>query len=187
MGQILNQAIALTGGSSATTQVLYNLAGVVTGESTFTYNQNANRLSVREIRLQGGQIDMVSDGTPMTNYISMGDSASPYVGFLGWAGAPDGIILGSVRGDCAWSNAFGRILFSTDWGDTIAAAIDDGDIVAFNTIRLKGYTVVTLPAGTQGDMAYVTDALAPAWNAPLVGGGAVVCKAFFNGAAWVAG
>ena len=56
------------------------------------------------------------------------------------------------------------------------------------TVRLPGYTVATLPAaGTAGRMAYVTDALAPAWNVAAVGGGAVVCKVFDNGAAWVAG
>ena len=52
--------------------------------------------------------------------------------------------------------------------------------------RLKGYTVATLPAGTQGDTAFVTDALAPAFLTALVGGGAVVTPAFFDGAAWVA-
>jgi hypothetical protein len=29
--------------------------------------------------------------------------------------------------------------------------------LATGVIRLKGYTVATLPAGTQGDMAFVTD------------------------------
>lgn len=53
-------------------------------------------------------------------------------------------------------------------------------------VRLAGYTVGTLPAGVIGDTAYVTDALAPTWGAVLVGGGAIVTRAFFNGAAWVA-
>lgn len=53
------------------------------------------------------------------------------------------------------------------------------------TIRLKGYTVATLPAGTVGDAAYVTDALAPTFLATVVGGGAVVTPVFFNGSNWV--
>ena len=59
----------------------------------------------------------------------------------------------------------------------------------FVPIQLMGYTVAGLAALTpnQGWEVYVTDALAPAWNVALVGGGAVVCKAFYNGAAWVAG
>lgn len=52
-------------------------------------------------------------------------------------------------------------------------------------VRLKNYTVATLPAGTQGDTAFVTDALAPAFLTAVVGGGAVVAPVFYNGAAWV--
>jgi hypothetical protein len=48
-----------------------------------------------------------------------------------------------------------------------------------------GYTVATLPAGITGMRAYVTDATAPAYNAALVGGGAVKVPVFYNGAAWV--
>lgn len=54
----------------------------------------------------------------------------------------------------------------------------------------KAYTVATLPkAGPslQGARAHVTDAKAPSFLAPLVGGGATVCPAFCNGAEWVAG
>jgi len=49
----------------------------------------------------------------------------------------------------------------------------------------KGYTVSTLPAGTTGAIAHVTDALAPTYLATLVGGGAVKTLAFYNGANWV--
>jgi len=50
------------------------------------------------------------------------------------------------------------------------------------------YTVATLPAaGTQGRRAWVTNALAPAFLAAPVGGGAVVCPVFDNGTAWVVG
>jgi len=41
------------------------------------------------------------------------------------------------------------------------------------TPRTTGFTVATLPAGTVGMGAYVTDALAPTYNAVIVGGGAV--------------
>lgn len=50
------------------------------------------------------------------------------------------------------------------------------------------YTVATLPvAGTQGRRAWVTDALAPAFGAAVVGGDAVVIPVFDNGAAWIVG
>ena len=50
------------------------------------------------------------------------------------------------------------------------------------------YTVATLPAaGTQGRRSWVTNALAPTFLSAPVGGGAVVCPVFDNGAAWVVG
>ena len=62
-----------------------------------------------------------------------------------------------------------------------------GAVTFASTAKLNGYTVATLPtAGTAGRMAYVTDALAPSYNAVLVGGGAVVIPVFDNGTAWVA-
>jgi hypothetical protein len=52
-----------------------------------------------------------------------------------------------------------------------------------------GFTVATLPAGLPiafvGARTYVTDALAPAFGAPVAGGGAVTIPVFFDGAAWI--
>ena len=64
-----------------------------------------------------------------------------------------------------------------------------GTTIVLNApIQLAAYTVATLPAaGTAGRRAYVTDALAPTFLTALTGGGAVVCPAFDNGTAWVAG
>lgn len=64
-------------------------------------------------------------------------------------------------------------------------AANFSSIVSNGKVRLKGYTVSTLPAGTQGDTAYVTDALAPTFLATIVGGGAVVTPVFYNGTNWV--
>jgi len=47
------------------------------------------------------------------------------------------------------------------------------------------YTVATLPSGTVGDRASVTDATTPTYLGTLTGGGAVVCPVFYNGSAWV--
>lgn len=51
--------------------------------------------------------------------------------------------------------------------------------------RLKGYFVSTLPAGNQGDIAFVTDAVAPTFLVAATGGGAVVSPVFFDGTNWV--
>jgi len=52
-------------------------------------------------------------------------------------------------------------------------------------VRLKSYTVAGPPADTQGDLAFVTDANAPTYNATVAGGGAVVIPVFYNGTNWV--
>lgn len=55
-----------------------------------------------------------------------------------------------------------------------------------SVLKLKAYTVGTLPVGTVGDMAYVTDALAPTYNVTVVGGGAIRIPVFYNGTNWTA-
>jgi len=62
-----------------------------------------------------------------------------------------------------------------------------GNVTVKAALKTGSYTVATLPAGTTGMRVHVTDALAPAFLTALVGGGAVVCPAFYNGTAWVAG
>jgi hypothetical protein len=54
-----------------------------------------------------------------------------------------------------------------------------------SVVRLAGYTVATLPAGSIGDRAYVTDANAPTWNGALTGGGTVSVPVFRNATGWV--
>jgi hypothetical protein len=64
---------------------------------------------------------------------------------------------------------------------------DDGIIIgagATATLRLKGYTVATLPAGVAGEEAYVNDALAPVLGNNVVGGGAAYAKVWYNNANW---
>lgn len=73
-----------------------------------------------------------------------------------------------------------RLADDSDYADLSAARL-----IANNVVRLKGYTVATLPAGTQGDTAFVTDALAPAYMVAVVGGGAVVTPVFYNGTTWL--
>ena len=75
-------------------------------------------------------------------------------------------------------------------GSNIAVATSTGlavtgAISATTTIKTGGYTVATLPAGTVGMRAYVTDATAPTYNGALTGGGAVTVPVFYNGTAWV--
>jgi len=72
----------------------------------------------------------------------------------------------------------------TNWALTGDVAVT-GAISVITTIKTGGYTVATLPAGTVGQRAYVTDATAPTWNGALTGGGAVVVPVFRNATVWV--
>ncbi|PIF60080.1 hypothetical protein [Flavobacterium sp. 2] len=61
----------------------------------------------------------------------------------------------------------------------------DGTIALLSDLKLKPYTVATLPAGVVGDTAYVTDATNPTYLSTLTGGGTTVCPVFYNGNTWV--
>jgi len=74
---------------------------------------------------------------------------------------------------------------TTGQTQTTRLTLSEPAVIAAVPVRLKGYTVATLPAGTVGDMAYVTDATAPTYNGALTGGGAVTISVFYNGSAWV--
>jgi len=60
-----------------------------------------------------------------------------------------------------------------------------GNVILWWVLRLKNYTVATLPAGTQWDTAYVTDALLPTYLWVVVWWGAVRCPVFFNWTNWI--
>lgn len=60
-----------------------------------------------------------------------------------------------------------------------------GAVSATTTLKSGGYLVATLPVGTTGERAYVTDATAPTWLGALTGGGTVVCPVFKNATIWV--
>jgi len=69
----------------------------------------------------------------------------------------------------------------------IGTATTPSTLTVNGLVNLKNYTVGTLPGGTRGDIAYVTDQLtvpAAKGTAPT-GGGSVVCVVFYNGSGWV--
>ena len=99
---------------------------------------------------------------------------------IGTAAVPwDDLFLGS-----AGILDFNSDITLTYGTDTLTFA--GGTFIFSNPVRLKGYTVAGLPAGTQGDMAFVTDAtVVPAKGVAPTAGGAAVGVVFYDGAAWV--
>ena len=68
---------------------------------------------------------------------------------------------------------------------TFTGTLTAPTIVSTTVVRLKSYTVATLPAGTQGDTAFATDLSTPTYLGTAVGGGAVIGTVFYNGVNWV--
>ena len=97
---------------------------------------------------------------------------------------------GTVKGELSSSNlSFFKDTFTvniqpaiTPIQNTTLILPDEAGIFA---LELKGYTVATLPSGTVGDTAYVTDALAPTYLGVVGSGGSVTCKVFFDGSNWI--
>lgn len=103
--------------------------------------------------------------------------------------------IGGSIADVTLTNASGTAFMYNPTGTTnvqFAGSITGGAISGTtgdfsSTIRMAAYTVGTLPtAGTAGRIAYVTDALTPAFLTVVVGGGAVKTPVFDNGTNWVA-
>lgn len=93
-------------------------------------------------------------------------------------GAGSDLTIGHNGTNSILTNITGNLIFTTGAGTAFT----------FNRpVRLAGFTVATLPAGTIGDTAYVTDAAAPVWGAAVAGGGAVMVPVYYTGAAWFVG
>jgi len=90
------------------------------------------------------------------------------------------------------------LFFASQLGEVVDVEVPTDEqagkkFIVVNTVRPRSapsmFTVsfeATLPAGTVGDRAYVTDSLAPTYLGALVGGGAITCPVFYNGTAWQA-
>ncbi len=104
-----------------------------------------------------------------------GNTKTVEIATNGVSGSTTAITIGSTFGTTG--NVYGNWTFNTPIS---VASGGTGSGVA--------YTVATLPAaGTQGRRSWVTDALAPAFGAAPVGGGAVVIPVFDNGTIWIVG
>lgn len=107
-------------------------------------------------------------------------------GFFGLTGIADALPASLTSAALMADNgtSTSNILTLRDNATNVLEVLDGGVMVMGNTIRLKVYTVATLPTGVVGDMAYVSDALAPTYNATVTGGGAVKIPVFFDGTNW---
>ncbi len=151
----------------------------------FWFNQTANsdgaRATLMSLINSNGNFfvkGVISSGsTPTTLTDSAGKVLSAALNTVGVAQGGTGAVTltGLVKGNGA--SAMTAAVAGTDY---LAPSVTPS-----GPVRLKAYTVATLPAGTQGDTAFVTDALAPTFLTAVVGGGSVVTKVFYDGTNWV--
>lgn len=104
---------------------------------------------------------------------------------IGGTGNTDSLILQTTSGVGA-DGADMRFLVGTNGNLEALTISNDGTVKSSVAIQLPSYTVGTLPTGSQGDIAYVTDATSPTYLGTLTGGGSTVCPVFFDGTNWVA-
>jgi hypothetical protein len=96
-------------------------------------------------------------------------------------------------GMALYANGAGGLTFNTAVNQPIYFAVNNTQVMQHDAnrltlskpVQLPISTVALLPAGQKGDVAYVTDALAPAYNTAVAGGGAVNIKVCHNGTNWM--
>jgi len=105
-------------------------------------------------------------------------SYNTIIGAYDAAGAP---IFGTGNNYVVLSDGAGNV--PVFWDGLTGNQICNGPVVT------QGYTVAGLAGITPitGMRVHVTDALAPTFLTTVVGGGAIKCPVFYNGANWVAG
>lgn len=180
-------------GSALANSPIYIASATTVGINTTSPEGNFhvhNASTTGTIILTGGNGSKlrISQGSTTANgTIDLG-VATPAAGLFR-SGSNDSFFYYDITtGSTVMNNVFGTtnsLLFKHQ-GTTILTINSTGYAIHTAPIRLKNYTVATLPAGTQGDTAYVTDALAPAFLTAIAGGGAVVTPVFYDGTNWVA-
>lgn len=180
----LNAAnVVVVADAAADTTCWIAMVGSQTGDlavftdAGITYNASTNTLGNDGAVAISATSKMYLDGVAGTGDTYIYESSADVLDF--YAGGANTLRLSAtvatVTGD-----------LSATGNATLGNANTDAHVVN-GTLKLQAYTVATLPAaGTAGRIAYVTDALAPAFLTAVVGGGAIVTPVFDNGVNWVA-
>lgn len=157
-----------------------------------TTNGSAASASV-EVASSSGQLGFYSYATSFTGSgLTVGNSSEIF------SNQPAGIYMVSSAGPLIFASNNSERIRVLSGGNVGIGTTTPGSLLDVNgtaniagvethgaPITMKAYTVATLPAGTVGQIAYVTDALAPAFLTVVAGGGASVTPVFYNGTNWV--
>lgn len=119
----------------------------------------------------------VYSSVPHSNSVFNGDPNSDGANFIGWSG------FWGLRTNN--SGDYNVDVYNSGTPKAAFTILQNGTSIFTGPATLKGYTVATLPTGTVGMRAYVTDALGPTYLGTVVGGGAVIVPVFYNGTNWI--
>lgn len=184
---IINLIIAASNGFAGTVSVVNNEA-TVTLKTTVTGIVKGNGTALSAAisgtdyapPTSGGSI-LYGNGSGGFSNVTIGTGLSFSGGALTSLSAINYPAVGfAYSTGSAWATSYGK----TGTGTNV---VTDNQPTIKEPIIGTGYTVGALPTGSIGMRTYVTDALAPVFLTTLTGGGSVVCPAFYNGTAWVAG
>lgn len=190
------------------------LFAVKSGGTLYLNVRADGRVDIRAgllVTVASGTIQFRSGGTtlssPATDTLQLGlaDAAAPTAQTLGvqnvvagtsntagalWtqkgsAGTGTGV-GGNIKWQVALAGGSGTAQNSFTDALTLDASAAVPRITAGGPIKRAGYAIASLPTGSVGDTAYVTDQLTacPALGGTFTNGGNVVCSAFFDGSAW---
>lgn len=176
-------AAALAGSSA---QDFATAALSASGNAHFNSTEFSYWSGARYIRL--GSATFSNTGGANSNWISNAylNTSAQYVYISSAAASGIHQFSGAINFNIAASGTADNVAtFSTVASITSGLLAVTGALSASTTIKTGGYTVATLPAGTTGMRAYVTDALAPTFLGITVGGGTVVAPVFYNGTNWI--
>jgi len=167
----ISGTIALTNSTEG-----FQTTGIIqAGGLTATGNVTANGFSASGSSL----FKDVGFGGPVIS----GGAGGNWGAFHGWgSGYSGGIVL-------AYNGSPMGYVYYDGTGISILGANTTMPIIVSGPVAFAKYTVATLPScatGQKGYQAYVTDALAPAFLATIVGGGSIGTNVSCNGTNWVA-
>ena len=154
-----------------------------------------NMFVIQNLNDSGGSINAtpfaLANNAPSNSFV-MDSTGKIGIGTISPAALLHGIsTTEQLRLGYGTSNYFKATVDSTgittfDGAGSGASFVFNKKVSVSNPVNLKNYTVATLPTGVRGDVAYVTDALAPTYLTAIVGGGAIVTPVFYDGTNWVA-
>lgn len=141
--------------------------------TTFT-TSSAGNLSITP---NGGNVTLTGAGgsTTLLNLSDPSNSIGCNIRLQGGGSNPSKYIRANAGNLEVVNNAYNSIIFGI---------ADDGTATLNGGLVFKSYTVATLPTPVTNMMVVVTDALAPTYNATVVGGGAERITVLWNGSAW---